>query len=124
MDDLKLHERSEEELESLINVVWVFSRVIGLGFGLDKCAVLVLKQGLKFHCEEVVLPDGQLVGKVDGKGTSVGECRYYAEGDEGGETGVFEESETGGEVKAILWEFRAIIAWTIGVVIHSAGIVD
>jgi hypothetical protein len=27
-------------------------------FGLDKCAVLVLKQGVKVRCEGIVLPDG------------------------------------------------------------------
>ena len=34
-------------------------------FGLDKCAVLVLKQGIKVRCEGIVLPDGQMMGKVD-----------------------------------------------------------
>ena len=46
MDDLKLYGRSEQELESLIDVVRVFSGDIGMEFGLDKCAVLVLKQGI------------------------------------------------------------------------------
>ena len=54
MDDLKLYGRSEQELESLIDVVRVFSRDIGIEFGLDKCAVLVLKQGIKVRCEGIV----------------------------------------------------------------------
>ena len=42
MDDLKLYPRSEEELESLINVVQGFSQDIGMEFFLDNGAVLVL----------------------------------------------------------------------------------
>ena len=68
MDDLKLYGRSEQELESLIDVVWVFSRDIGMEFRLDKCAVLVLKQGIKVRFEGIVLPDGQIMGKVDENG--------------------------------------------------------
>ena len=37
-------------------------------FGLDKCAVLVLKQEIKVRCEGIVLPDGQMMGKVDENG--------------------------------------------------------
>ena len=68
MDDLKLYGRSEQELESLIDVVRVFSRDIGMEFGLDKCAVLVLKQGINVRCEGIVLPDGQMMGQVDENG--------------------------------------------------------
>jgi hypothetical protein len=46
MDDLKLYGSSVDELESLIYVVSIFSKDIGMEFGLDKCAVLVLKQGV------------------------------------------------------------------------------
>ena len=59
MDDLKLYGRSEEELEKLVDVVDMFSRDIGMEFGLDKCDVLILKQGSKVHCEGISLPDGQ-----------------------------------------------------------------
>ena len=68
MDDLKLYGRSEQELESLTDVVRVFSRDIGIEFGLDKCAVLVLKQGIKVRCEGIVLPDEQMMGEVDENG--------------------------------------------------------
>ena len=37
-------------------------------FGLDKCAVLVLKQEIKVRCEGIVLPDGQMMGEVDENG--------------------------------------------------------
>ncbi len=57
MDDLKLYASSVDELESLIYVANTFSKDIGMEFGLDKCAVLVLKQGVKIRCEGIVLPD-------------------------------------------------------------------
>ena len=66
MDSYKLYGRSEEEQESLINVVWVFSQDIGMKFGLDKCAVL--KQGVQVHCEGIVLPVGQVIGEVNENG--------------------------------------------------------
>ena len=44
MDDLKLYGRSEEDLDKLVEVVHVYSRDIGMEFGLDKCAVLVSEE--------------------------------------------------------------------------------
>ena len=37
MDDLKLHSRSEEGLDSLVQTVRVFSEDIGIEFGIEKC---------------------------------------------------------------------------------------
>ena len=48
MDDLKLYAKSERELNSLIQTVRIFSDDVGTVFGLDKCAVLVLKRGKIF----------------------------------------------------------------------------
>ena len=45
VDDLKLYGRSEEEQETLINFVQVLD--IRMDFELDKCAVQMLKQGVK-----------------------------------------------------------------------------
>ena len=68
MDNLKLYGRCEKELESLINVVLLFSGGTELEFGLNKCAVLVLKQGLKVRCKGAVLPGGQVMDEVDENG--------------------------------------------------------
>merc|ERR1711965_997033 len=68
MDDLKLYAKDEADLDKLINVVSVFSRDIGMEFGLDKCAVLVMKRDIKARCEGIQLPDG----RVDGG--EVGDC--------------------------------------------------
>ena len=42
---LKAVFKSERELDLLIQTVRIFSVNVGMKFGLDKCAVLVLKRG-------------------------------------------------------------------------------
>ena len=44
MDDLKLYAKSEKELNSLIQTVRIFFDDVGMVFGLEKCAVVVLKR--------------------------------------------------------------------------------
>ena len=45
MDDLKLHSKSEKTLDCLIQAVKIFSEDIRMQFGIDKCAVMVMKSG-------------------------------------------------------------------------------
>ena len=46
MDDLKLFfEKRKKKLDSLVSTVQLFSRDIGMEFGLKKCGVTVLKRG-------------------------------------------------------------------------------
>ena len=45
MDDLKLYSRSEKGLDSLVQTVCVFSEDIGMEFGIEKCAMLVMEKG-------------------------------------------------------------------------------
>ena len=45
MDDLKLYSRSEKGLNSLVQIVRVFSEDIGMEFGIEKCAMLVMEKG-------------------------------------------------------------------------------
>ena len=42
MDDLKLYYRSDKRLDSLVQTVRVFSEDIGMKFGIEKCAMLVM----------------------------------------------------------------------------------
>ena len=44
MDDLKLHSRSEKRLNSLVQTVCVFSEDVGMEFGIEKCAMLVMEK--------------------------------------------------------------------------------
>ena len=44
-DDLKLYSKSEKALDSLIQIVAIFSEDIGMQFGIDKSVMLVMKRG-------------------------------------------------------------------------------
>ena len=57
MDDLKLHSQSEKGLDSLVQTVRVLSEDIGMEFGIEKCAKLVMEKG-KIGIE---LPDGKVI---------------------------------------------------------------
>lgn len=65
MDDLKLYARSEDELDSLIQTVRIISDDIGMEFGLEKCAVLILKRGKMQRTQGIELPDGRRMKEVD-----------------------------------------------------------
>ena len=45
MDDIKLLTKNEKELETLIHAVRIYSQDIGMEFGIEKCAMLVMKSG-------------------------------------------------------------------------------
>merc|ERR1712015_64093 len=65
MDDLKLYAESEEELDSLIQTVRIISNDIGMEFGLEKCAILILKGGKIHRTDGIELPDGRMMKEVD-----------------------------------------------------------
>ena len=68
MDDLKLFGRTEKELEKLVDLVGVYSRDIGMEFGIDKCGVLVIRKGVKVRTEGIVLPNGDVMSEIDESG--------------------------------------------------------
>ena len=45
MDDIKLFAKNEKELGTLIHAVRIYSQDIGMEFGMEKCAMLVIKSG-------------------------------------------------------------------------------
>ena len=44
MNDLKLYSQSEKGLDSLVQIVCVFSEDIGMEFGIEKCATLIMRK--------------------------------------------------------------------------------
>ena len=44
MDDLKLYSQSKKGLDSLVQTVRVFNEDIGMEFGIEKCAMLVMEK--------------------------------------------------------------------------------
>ena len=61
MDDLKLHSRSEKGLDSLLQTVRVFSKDIGMEFGIKKCAMLVMEKRKIVKSVDIELPDGKVI---------------------------------------------------------------
>ena len=51
MDDIKLCAKNKKEVETLIHAVRIFNQDIGMKFGTEKCAMLVMKSG-KRHLTE------------------------------------------------------------------------
>ena len=63
MDDLKQYSRSEKGLDSLVLVprVCVFSKDIGMEFGIEKWAMLVMEKGKIVKSVSIELPDGKVI---------------------------------------------------------------
>ena len=55
MDDIKLFAKNEEELETLIHAVWIYSQDIGMEFGMEKCTMLVIKSGKRHMTDRMEL---------------------------------------------------------------------
>ena len=57
MDDIKLFAKNEKELETLIHAVGMYSQDIGMEFGIEKCAMLVMKNGKRYLTDGMELPN-------------------------------------------------------------------
>ena len=60
-DDLKLYSRSEKGLDSLVQRVCVFSEDIGMEFGIEECAMLVMEKRKIVKPVGTELPDGKII---------------------------------------------------------------
>ena len=68
IDDLKLYGASEDQLDSLVQVVRIFSQDIKMSFGLGKCAVLEMRRGRQVGSSGIELPDDQHIGEIEEEG--------------------------------------------------------
>ena len=68
MDDLKLFAKDENEIDSLVRTVNVFSEDIGMMFGVQKCGVVVMKRGKVVNSDGIQLPNGESIKSVDEEG--------------------------------------------------------
>ena len=59
-DELKLYSRSEKGLDSLAHTVRAFSEDIGMVFGIEKCAVLVMEKEKILKSVGIELADGKV----------------------------------------------------------------
>ena len=64
IDDIKLVAKDERGLESLIQTVRSISTDIGMKFGLEKCAMLVMKKGEVSKSDGIKLPDDKVIRSI------------------------------------------------------------
>ena len=68
IDDLKMYAKSEEQTNTLVRTVYVFSTDIGMEFGIKKCGILTMKRGKIVKSEGIKLPDGEVMKQVGQEG--------------------------------------------------------
>ena len=68
MDDLKLFGKSDDQIDSLVQVVFTFSEDIVMEFGLRKCGAVILKKGKLVKFDGIHLPNQEIMKEVDGNG--------------------------------------------------------
>ena len=57
MDGIKLFAKNEKDLETLIHDVRIYCQGIGMEFGIEKCAMLVMKSGKRHMTDGMELPN-------------------------------------------------------------------
>ena len=61
MNDLKLYSHNEKELDLLDQTICIFSKDIGMEFGIEKCAMLVIEKGKIVKSVGIELLDGKVI---------------------------------------------------------------
>ena len=74
MDDLQLYNRSEKELDSLVQTVCVFIEDRGMGFGIEKCVMVVMEKRKNVKSVGREFPNGKVI-----KSLQEGESYKYLE---------------------------------------------
>ena len=67
MNDLKLYTKNENELDSLVQTVKIFSEDIGMQFGIQKCAMIEMKRGRMVSSEGIDLPNRETMKSAEDK---------------------------------------------------------
>ena len=65
MDNLKLFTKNEDQIDSLVNTVRIFSEDIKMEFGLSKCGVLIMKRGKVVKSEGIRMPNGMMMKNIE-----------------------------------------------------------
>ena len=64
MDDLKLFEKNDHQIDSLVQTVFTFSEDTGMKFGLKKCGVVILKKRKLVRFGGIHLPNQEYMGSL------------------------------------------------------------
>ena len=69
MDDITLFAKNEKELETIIQAVRIYSDDIGMEYGIEKCAMLIMKSWKRQMTEEIELPNQEKIKRFGEKKT-------------------------------------------------------
>ena len=61
MDDLKLLSCNGKELNLLVQTIHIFSKDIGMEFGIQKCAMLMIETGKILKSVGIEVPDDKVI---------------------------------------------------------------
>ena len=61
-------QKNEKELKTLIPAVRIYSQDIEMEFGIEKCAMLVMKSGKQHMTDGMELPNNDRIRKLEKKG--------------------------------------------------------
>ena len=61
MDNIKLFANNEKELETWIQTIEIYCQVIGMEFGIEKCAMLIMRSGKWQTTEGIELPNQERI---------------------------------------------------------------
>ena len=67
MYEVKLFAKNEKESETLIKTVKIYSKDIGMEFGIEKCALLVMRSGKRQMMEGIELPNQEKIRTLEEK---------------------------------------------------------
>ena len=71
MDDIcKTFAKNEEELEIMIHAVRIYNQDIGIEFGIEKCAMLVMKSGKRHITDGIKQPNQDKIWTLGEKETN------------------------------------------------------
>ena len=65
MDDIKIFAKNEKELETLAQTIRIYSQDIGMKFGIEKCAMLVIKRGERKLMDGIQLSNQDTIKSLD-----------------------------------------------------------
>ena len=61
MDDIKLFVENEKELETLVQAVRIYNQGIGIEFGIERCAMLIIRRGKRDMTARIEPPDQEKI---------------------------------------------------------------
>ena len=56
-----LYRQNKKQIDTLVNIVQIFKKVIGMAFGIRECATLIMKRDIISKSEGIQLPNDEFI---------------------------------------------------------------